>query len=136
MQALFQVDVGRAEVENAVAYVVGLNDLNDAGERFCRELVIGVLNNLESIDKLIAEYALDWNLKRLGNVERNLLRMAFYELLYLKDIPVGVTINEAVEIAKTFANDDSGRFVNGILGRFVRERNLEAEHKSECDSEG
>ncbi|NLA58518.1 MAG: transcription antitermination factor NusB [Firmicutes bacterium] len=130
LQALFQIDVGRSEVEDAVTYVVTLNDLNDAGEEFCRELVTGVLANLELIDRLIAEHAVDWNLKRLGNVERNLLRMALFELMYRRDIPVGVTINEAVEIAKTFANDDSGRFVNGILGRFVRERNLED------DSEG
>ncbi|NLY51694.1 MAG: transcription antitermination factor NusB [Firmicutes bacterium] len=130
LQALFQIDVGRAEVEDAVTYVVTLNDLNDAGEKFCRELVTGVLANLELIDKLIAEHTVDWDIKRLGNVERNLLRMALFELMYLQDIPVGVTINEAVEIAKTFANDDSGRFVNGILGRFAREQNLDD------DSEG
>ena len=130
LQALFQIDVGKAEVEDALTYVVALNDLNDAAESFCRGLVHGVLANLELIDELIAEHAVDWNIKRLGNVERNLLRMALFELLSLKDIPVGVSINEAVEIAKTFANDDSGRFVNGILGRFVRERHLED------DSEG
>ena len=104
--------------------------MNDAGEKFCRELVTGVLANLELIDKLIAEHTVDWDIKRLGNVERNLLRMALFELMYLQDIPVGVTINEAVEIAKTFANDDPGRFVNGILGRFAREQNLDD------DSEG
>ncbi|NLY29336.1 MAG: transcription antitermination factor NusB [Firmicutes bacterium] len=133
LQALFQIDVGKAETEDAVAYVVTLNDLNDAGERFCRELVTGVLANLELIDGLIAEHSFDWDIRRLGNVERNILRMAIFELMHLEDVPVGVTINEAVEIAKTFANDDSGRFVNGILGRFVRERNL---NDDEDDSEG
>lgn len=120
LQALFQIDVGKAPADDAVAYAVMFNDLGGESEEFCRSLVSGVIANQVEIDKLIEGLAVDWSLDRLGNVERNVLRMALFELMYRHDIPVGATINEAVEIAKTFSNPDSGRFINGILGQFTR----------------
>lgn len=124
MQALFQIDVGKAAVGDATDYVVVLNDLEGDSEEFCRSLVQGVMANRIGIDETIERLAVDWSLERLGNVDRNVLRMALFELMYRKDIPVGATINEAVEIAKSFGNTDSGRFINGILGQFVRDSDL------------
>lgn len=124
MQALFQIDVGKAAVDDATDYVVVLNDLEGDSEEFCRSLVQGVMANRIGIDETIERLAVDWSLERLGNVDRNVLRMALFELMYRKDIPVGATINEAVEIAKSFGNTDSGRFINGILGQFVRDSDL------------
>ena len=121
LQALFQIDVGKAAAHEAVAYAINLNDLSGETEEFCRSLVDGVVANRDSIDATIERLAIDWSLSRLGNVDRNVLRMALFELVYRQDIPVGVTINEAVEVAKTFGNSESGRFINGILGRFARE---------------
>lgn len=121
LQALFQIDVGKARADQAVAYAIDLNDLDRETEEFCRSLVDGVMVHQDSIDESIERLAIDWSLNRLGNVDRNVLRLALFELMYRQDIPVGVTINEAVEVAKTFGNTDSGRFINGILGQFVRE---------------
>lgn len=120
LQALFQIDVGKALADDAIGYAIMFNDLSKDSEEFCRCLVTGVIANQAGIDEIIGRLAVDWSLDRLGNVDRNVLRTALFELMYLHDIPVGATINEAVEIAKTFGNSDSGRFINGILGEFTR----------------
>ena len=92
----------------------------DAKE-FTRELVEGVVANREELDELIRRYADRWVLERMPIVDRNLLRMGIFELLHRPDIPVAASINEAVELAKLLSTEDSGRFVNGLLGRVARE---------------
>ncbi|NMB44984.1 MAG: transcription antitermination factor NusB [Firmicutes bacterium] len=121
LQALFQVDVGKVAVDDAITYAVMFNELTGDAEEFCRSLFQGVIAKQTSIDQTIERLAVDWSLHRLGNVDRNVLRIALYELMYREDIPVGATINEAVEIAKAFGNNNSGRFINGILGQFTRD---------------
>jgi N utilization substance protein B len=91
---------------------------------FARRLVGGVVENLPEIDGIIREYADRWPLERMPVVDRNLLRIALFELLFDDDAPPGVAINEAVELAKILSTEDSGRFINGILGRVARERGL------------
>jgi transcription antitermination protein NusB len=78
-------------------------------------LVRGVLENKAEIDTLIRKYSKNWKLSRMPAVDRNIMRIATFELLKLEDVPATVTINEAIEIAKDFSSDDSGAFVNGIL---------------------
>ena len=78
-------------------------------------LVEGVRAHREEIDQMIKKYAKNWSLERIAVIDRNILRFAIYELRYLKEIPAKVTINEAIEIAKTYGSEDSGAFVNGIL---------------------
>jgi len=85
--------------------------------RFAEELIEGVLQNREDLDRRIVGYAEHWDLDRMSGVDRNVMRMALYEMLYRPDIPPIVSINEAVDIAKHFSTDESGRFVNGILDR-------------------
>jgi len=92
----------------------------DVQER-ARTLVGGVQDHRVEIDALIAGYADRWALKRMPVVDRNLLRIALLELLWLDDVPVAVAINEAVELAKALSTDDSGRFVNGLLGRIAED---------------
>ena len=77
----------------------------------------------EKIDQLIEQYSKDWKLDRMAAVDRNLLRLAIYEILYMPDIPSAVSINEAVELAKIYGSDESAKFVNGILGNLVRQLN-------------
>ena len=84
---------------------------------FTELLVRGVLDHQTEIDQRLEGYAEHWDLRRMSAVDRNLMRMAMYEMLYCEDIPPVVSINEAVEIAKQFSGEDSGRFVNGILDR-------------------
>lgn len=84
-------------------------------------LVEGVLKNLEEIDALIQKYTQHWSLERIATVDRNILRFAIYEILYVEDIPAKVTINEAIEITKRYGDKDSGAFINGILDSIVKE---------------
>ena len=82
-------------------------------------LVAGVQEHQADIDALIARYADHWTIARMPVIDRNLLRIAMFELLWREDIPVAVAINEAVELAKSLSTDDSGRFINGLLGKIV-----------------
>lgn len=90
--------------------------------RYAEELVTGVQTHQADIDTLIAGYADRWAIRRMPVVDRTVLRMALFELLWRDDIPVPVAINEAVELVKELSTDDSGRFVNGLLGRIVESR--------------
>jgi N utilization substance protein B len=83
---------------------------------FVVDLVLGVEKHGERIDELIGRFAIDWTLDRMPVIDRTLLRLAVYELLERSDVPTGAIISEAVELAKRFSTDESGRFVNGVLG--------------------
>jgi len=84
---------------------------------FAEPLIRGVLEHREAVDEVIRKYTENWELHRIANVDRNILRLAIYEMQHREDIPPVVSINEAVEIAKKFSTQDSGRFVNGILDK-------------------
>jgi N utilization substance protein B len=88
---------------------------------YARAVVEGVQARVADIDVLISRYADRWAIDRMPVIDRTIVRMALYELLWRDDIPVAVGINEAVELAKSFSTDDSGRFVNGLLGRIVED---------------
>ena len=91
-------------------------------EEFASQLVLGVLNELERVDASIEAASSNWRLEEIGKVERAVLRLGAYELLFTDGTPVSVAIDEAVELAKTYAGDEAGRFVNGVLGRIAGER--------------
>jgi len=92
-----------------------LDDLPVAPAPFVAELVQGVGEHQAELDGLIARFAIDWSLGRMPVIDRTLLRMATYSLLYQPDVPAAVTISEAVELAKQYSTEESGRFVNGVL---------------------
>lgn len=92
-------------------------------EKLCRE----VLKNVKTIDEIISEAAPDWPMDQITMVDRNVLRLGVYELLFDKEIPPKVAINEAIELAKTFGGKSSGKFVNGVLGSIFRKREGEIE---------
>lgn len=119
LQAIFQVDLGRIDPERAISYTADNFGIKPEDLTYTRELVTGALERLEKIDRIIASYSKDWQLERLARVDRNIMRLAIYEILYRDDIPAGVSVNEAVELAKVYGGEDSGRFVNGILGRVI-----------------
>ena len=98
-----------------------LQELPVAPDPFAADEVAGVGRDLPRIDALIARYAVDWAIDRMPAVDRALLRMAAWELLERPDIPTGAVISEAVELAKTYSTDESGRFVNGVLGSIAGE---------------
>lgn len=92
-----------------------------AVQAFAEPLIRGTLESLVAVDEDIRKYALNWDLRRMAVVDRNVLRLAIYEMKFRHDIPPVVSINEAVDIAKKFSTEDSGKFVNGILDRYKGE---------------
>ena len=88
---------------------------------FAETIVRGVSSKMDEIDAKIEEYTKNWAMHRIGSVERNVLRLAFYELLFCPDVPAPVVLNEAIDLAKYFSNADAGRFVNGILDRLNKD---------------
>jgi len=116
---LFQVDVGRAEAAEALAYTVDSWKVSGPDREFVQDVVSGVLQQQEWIDGIITELSRDWRLERMNSADRNIMRVALYELLYRDDIPPNVAVNEAVELAKRYGGEESPRFVNGILGKVV-----------------
>lgn len=121
MKVLFQCDIVRTDPEQALAYLAGEEAADQEVGRFAAELIAGVREHREAIDEQIRQHAREWRLERLACVDRNILRIAIYELQHRPDIPVSVSINEAIELAKTYGGKDSGKFVNGILGQLAKE---------------
>jgi len=121
LKLLFQIDIGKLPAEEVLARALEEGKADAEAVSFAHELVRGTLDNLREIDGLISRYAKDWTLERMANVDRNVLRLALFELLYLPDIPASVSVDEAVELAKRYSTSESGKFVNGILGNVVRD---------------
>lgn len=96
----------------------------ETSRSFAQELVDGTLAHLSEIDQKIASFAEDWSINRMGNVDRNVMRLATYEILFRKDIPGRVSLNEAIELAKRFGGEESAKFVNGILDRIVDQKSV------------
>lgn len=90
-------------------------------QKFCHDLVEGVSRNVREIDQLIESHSTHWKISRMALVDRNILRLAVFELLYCQDIPTSVSINEAIEIGKRFGTEESGSFINGVLDHIAKD---------------
>ena len=122
LQLLYQYELTDAPPEEMQA---GLEEWRNAGEsvrEFADALLRGTLERLTEIDDELGRQTTHWRLERLAAVDRNIIRLAMYELIYLTDTPHAVVIDEAIEIAKKYGAKDSGRFVNGVLDGFVKRR--------------
>ena len=117
LQVLYQLDLDPGDPKKVLALHWENFQPSEQAREFCARLVEGVLQNSRDIDRLIEEHSENWTLKRMAVVDRNILRLAVFELRYCPDIPFKVTLNEAVELAKKFGTDDSGAFTNGILDK-------------------
>jgi N utilization substance protein B len=124
IQILYQVDITRENPEDALGnFWLGYGqEIEAAIKDFTSELVKGTLANLAAIDQRISLCADNWQLERMAFVDRNILRMACYELLFREDIPPKVSINEAVELAKRYSGPEAGKFVNGVLDKIKSEK--------------
>ena len=119
LQVLYQIDMTKNDVNTAIDYTLNQLAIRDDVIPFMKELVNGTLEHQVKADEIISKLSKDWNLERMATVDRNILRLALYEILFREDIPTSVSVNEAIELAKTFSNEESGKFVNGILGNVV-----------------
>lgn len=115
---LFEAEARGIDAVTLVSERLGSPDVPPIND-YTVALVEGVTEHRERIDELIAEHAEGWSLQRMPAVDRAVLRLGLYELLYVDDVPDAVAIDEAVELAKTLSTDDSPRFVNGVLARLV-----------------
>ncbi|MEW5947148.1 MAG: transcription antitermination factor NusB [bacterium] len=121
MQALFQIDKSEGAVNNVVGARAREETLDPGDAEYIRNIIKTVRENLRRIDGIVGDYSTDWPIGRLGGVELAVLRISLAEILYLKDVPASVAVSEAVRIAKKFGTENSGRYVNGILGKFLRD---------------
>ncbi|MFA5881470.1 MAG: transcription antitermination factor NusB [Eubacteriales bacterium] len=119
LQTLFQIDIGKISIDKAVAFVVEENKLKKKQEEFIRLSVQGVMENLDRIDNIINEVSIDWDLGRMADVDRSIIRLALYEICFSEEVPPNVAVNEAIELGKTFSTAESGKFINGILGKVL-----------------
>lgn len=121
LQILFQLDFCDDDIEAISSKYWSGNRSGEKVREFADKLVRGTYAHLDHIDRIISSVVEHWSMKRLASVDRAILRCATYELFYMPDIPSKVTINEAVELAKTFGAEDSSRFINGVLDK-IREQ--------------
>lgn len=119
LQALFEIDCTGHHPAVVIDRRLEHSGLPDSGAEFARALVHGVGEHRGELDRLIGEYAPEWPVDQIAIIDRNILRIAIYEILFGDDTPTKVAINEAVELAKEYGSDSSGRFVNGVLGSLV-----------------
>ena len=117
--ALYQMDVVNAEPKEALMDRYEYDEVKPIPLSI--ELIQGVKENLEFVDEIISKYSKEWDISRFSNIDRNILRIAIYEIHFMEKIPYNVSINEAVELAKTFRTEEAYKFINGILAQVVKE---------------
>ncbi|MBM4351712.1 MAG: transcription antitermination factor NusB [Deltaproteobacteria bacterium] len=121
LQVLYQFEITK---QNALQAMVQLreNFMPEEGEdEFAKRIVLGVMEHQREIDRLIEERSEHWRLDRMTIVDRNILRIAIFELLYCSEVPPKVTLNEAIDLGKRYGSEESGNFINGILDRIQNE---------------
>lgn len=120
--ALFQIDIGKCSVKQALRRSMEDFSFNSSEELFITELVTNATEQRDFLDGIIKKHLIKWELKRLSAVDRNLLRLALYEIFFRSDIPPAVSINEALELAKKYGStDEAVGFINGVLDRALGE---------------
>ncbi|MCM8815703.1 MAG: transcription antitermination factor NusB [Candidatus Omnitrophica bacterium] len=122
LEICYQLDIENLMDEKDALRVLKEKDID--GEIYLKAemLVLGVVKNLTFIDELLSKYSTNWDISRMSYVDRNILRIAVYEMLFAPDVPDVVVINEAIEISKIYSGADSGKFINGLLDRIMKER--------------
>ena len=122
LQALYEIDCTKHEVETVLTHLKAEETLPKEALSFSEELVKGVLQNKSQLDALIKKFAPAFPVEQMSIIDRNILRLAVFEILFSDKTPIKVAINEAIELAKTFGSESSSRLVNGVLGAVVSER--------------
>ncbi|MGM0471557.1 MAG: transcription antitermination factor NusB [Bacillota bacterium] len=119
VQTLYQIDVNQESLDKNLEMLSKRIDNYNLADTFLEDIIVGTYQHLSEIDQQLNQSAEGWKVTRMGKVDRNILRLAVYELLYCDDIPLKVAIDEAVELAKDFSTDKSPSFINGVLGRVI-----------------
>lgn len=117
LKILYRIEISKESIDASFLdfWSKTAESIDKESRDFAETLVKGTCGNLSAIDKIISKHADNWNISRMAVIDRNIMRMCVYEMLYRDDIPQNVSINEAIELAKKYGDVDSGKFVNGIL---------------------
>lgn len=134
LQALYEIDSADHNIADVIAALLEENPVNRKISNYLRRLVTGVRQNRVQLDAVIQQYAPEWPLEQVAIIDRNILRLAVYEMVAQARMPVGVAIDEAVELAKLFGSESTPRFVNGVLGALVE--NIDAIRRLFTEDEG
>lgn len=124
LQTLYKLDMMGGDINEIIEKVKDGLEINNSGKEFYESLVRGIRDNINEIDRLIEEFSENWSISRMAVVDKNILRLAIFELRLSTGTPYKVIINESVELAKRFGSEDSGAFVNGILDRVAHKAGL------------
>ena len=116
LQILYEINSAGHEVERVASHLLTKEELSEENAAFVRELVNGVIQNKEKIDSNIKKFAPAWPIAQIPSIDRNILRLAIFEILFDNKVSIKIAINEAVELAKMFGSDNSPKFINGVLG--------------------
>jgi len=130
VQSLYQIEMNEVSADEAVNMLMeeARQHDNELGaqpaeaakvDAYTRELVLGVMERKAAIDGMLQQYLTGWQVDRLSRVDKQVLRLACYEMVFREDVPPKAAINEAIELAKHFGTDESGKFVNGVLGKLI-----------------
>lgn len=121
LKALFACDLGKNDPAQALEMLWAEEKTNEKAKSFSRQLVEGVIEKRAELDALLERYAREWKLERIAAVDRNIMRLALYEMIYSAEVPRAAALDEAIELGKTFGAEESPRFINGILGKIIVE---------------
>ncbi|MDP3015937.1 MAG: transcription antitermination factor NusB [Deltaproteobacteria bacterium] len=121
LQVLYQLEITKQGALQAMVQLRENFSLGEGEDEFTKRIVLGVTEHRQEIDRLIEERSENWRLDRMTIIDRNILRIAIFELLYCGDIPPKVTLNEAIDLGKRYGSEESGSFINGILDRIQNE---------------
>jgi transcription antitermination protein NusB len=120
MKLLYQLEIQKEDREEQVKTVLEEHTLTQSDKQYIVEVVDGVFSNLLYIDKIIDKYSKGWKVSRISKVDLSILRLSIYEINYRKDIPLSVSVNEAVELGKKYSSEEAGAYINGILGKISK----------------
>lgn len=131
MKLLYQIEIQKEDKEDQINSVLEENAFDENDKEYIRDIVEGVFNNIDYIDKIIEKYSKGWKVNRLSKVDLSILRLSIYEISFRNDIPYTVSVNEAVELAKKYSGEDAGSFINGILGKVSKGQAMPVHDKAE-----
>ena len=122
LKILYRIEISKESIDSSFLdfWSKTAESIDKESHDFAETLVKGTHDNLAAIDEVISKYADNWNISRMAVIDRNIMRMSVYEMLYRSDIPPNVSINEAIELAKKYGDVDSGKFVNGVLDKIKK----------------
>jgi len=118
---LFQIEIQKSDIDEQIENFFDENEVEEKQKEYILDVVKGTKKEVAEIDNMVGKYLKGWKLGRLSKTDLSILRLAVYEILKREDIPQNVSINEAVELAKTYGTEESAAFINGVLGQLVKE---------------